>query len=208
MQAQRGFTLIELVVAMALMALTSLGAYQFLSSTTQTAERLGAQQTQLLALQRMQATISRDLGQWVNRPIRDTLGDPLPALLLTPEGALEFTRRGLSNPLDRQRSDLIRVRYELVEGRLVRQVWSSLDRLPGEQPQSSIISPPGLTIRWRVLDSVGGRVVDVWPPVSVAGTARVGANLNAGTPVAVNFDFTLAPWGSLRRVYVMPENDR
>ena len=72
---ERGFTLIELLVAMVIMALMSLGAFNFLSSTSRSAEHLGERQRDLLALERLQAVIASDLSQWVDRPIRDELGD-------------------------------------------------------------------------------------------------------------------------------------
>ena len=103
---ERGFTLIELLVAMVIMALMSLGAFNFLSSTSRSAEHLGERQRDLLALERLQAVIASDLSQWVDRPIRDELGDSLPSFVLATDGSLEFTRRGLSNPLDKQRSEI------------------------------------------------------------------------------------------------------
>jgi len=116
-----------------------------------------------LAVERLQAVIAADLDQWVNRPIRDELGDPLPAFVLEPSGAMEFTRRGLSNPLDKPRSDMLRVRYEVREGRLWRLTWTTLDRLQGMKPLESPVGPKELQLQWRVQASPGTSVEQFWP---------------------------------------------
>lgn len=208
MRAQRGFTLIELMLAISILGLISLGAYQFLANTSQSAQRLQARQQALLDLARLQSVIASDLGQWVDRPIRDALGDPLPAFVLEPDGALEFTRRGLSNPLDKNRSDMLRVRYELREGRLWRLSWTTLDRLQGMQPLASPLGPAELTsLRWRVRGAPGSPVLEFWPPASAGGSARVQATIDAGAPEVVNLELEVPPWGRLRRIYGMPGND-
>lgn len=208
MKRQRGFTLIELLVAMTIMAIISLGAFTFLSGTSRTAERLGQRQQDLLALERLQGVLANDLSQWVDRPIRDELGDPLPPFVLEPGGALEFTRRGLSNPLDKVRSDLLRVRYELRGDRLWRLSWSTLDRLPGMRPVAAPLGPPGLALRWRVQAAAGARVESVWPATASGATGLSRSVLDQGAPEVVNVDMNLKPWGEIRRVYWMPGNDR
>lgn len=206
MNRQRGFTLIELLIAIAILALVSAGAYRFLTQTSLTATRLQEREQRLLALSRLQSVLAGDLSQWVDRSVRDELGDPLPAFVLEPGGALEFTRRGLSNPLDRPRSDLVRVRYELRGDQVWRLTWTSLDRLPGQQPVAAPLGPRGVTWRWRVLSATGGRVEAVWPPPVSGGTAT-SRNLSAGAPALVDLTLQIAPWGDLRRAYGMPGHD-
>lgn len=204
---QQGFTLIELVVAIAILAFISLGAYQFLSSTSLVARGLQEREQKLLALARMQGVLANDLSQWVDRPIRDELGDPRPAFLLDSAGNLEFTRRGLANPLDRNRSDLLRVRYEVRGDRLWRLSWSTLDRLPGMLPLATPIGPRGVSLTWRAQAGPGSPVQLVWPPISSGATALSGAVLNAGAPEILDLSLRVAPWGELRRVYGLPGHD-
>lgn len=204
---QRGFTLVELLVAMAIMALISVGAFSFLSGTSRTAERLATRQQELLALERLQGVIANDLAQWVDRPVRDELGDPLPGFVLEPGGAMEFTRRGLSNPLDRPRSDLLRVRYEVRGKRLWRLTWSTLDRLPGMRPLAAPLGPEGLSLRWRVQGGSNSKIEAVWPPAESGATGQSRAVLTQGAPEVVNLDMKLPPWGDIRRVYWMPGHE-
>ncbi|REH36833.1 general secretion pathway protein J [Paraperlucidibaca baekdonensis] len=203
----RGFTLIELLVAITIMALLSVGAFNFLSGTSRTADRLNARQADLLAIERMQSVIANDLAQWVDRPIRDELGDALPPFVLSPDGALEFTRRGLSNPLDKPRSDMLRVRYELRGKQLWRLTWLTLDRLPGLKPVESPIGPELERLRWRARGSNVSRIEEVWPPTSSGATGISGAVLNQGAPAVLNLEFDAPPYGEIRRIYLLPDND-
>lgn len=204
---QRGFTLIELLVSMVIMALVSLGAYRFISSTSRTGEILQAKQQRLLSLERMQSTIASDLAQWVNRPIRDEMGDPLPPFILDQAGGLEFTRRGLSNPLDRSRSDMMRVRYEVRDGQLWRMTWYTLDRLPGQRPLMSPLGPRGVSISWFVQASPYTPVQNVWPSLTSGANAQGLGNTKTGAPEIVNLKINVPPWGDIRREFWLPGND-
>lgn len=206
-QAARGFTLIELLVSMAILAIVSLGAYSFLSTTSATAVRVQERQTKLLTLARMQGVIATDLSQWVNRPIRDELGDALPPFVLEPDGALEFTRRGLSNPLDKARSDLIRVRYEMRGQRLWRLTWNTLDRLPGQKPLAAPVGPPDVALRWRVQAGPNAPVLSLWPATTAGANASNRNIVTEGAPEVVDLQMQVAPWGEIRRVFLLPSYD-
>lgn len=203
----RGFTLIELLVSMAILAIISLGAYSFLSSTSATALRVQERQAKLLALARLQGVIAQDLSQWVNRPIRDELGDALPPFVLEPDGALEFTRRGLSNPLDKARSDLLRVRYEMRGQRLWRLTWNTLDRLPGQKPLAAPLGPKDLTLRWRVQAGPSALVLSLWPATTAGANASNRNVVTEGAPEVVDLQLQVAPWGEIRRVFLLPSYD-
>lgn len=203
----RGFTLIELLVSMAILAIISLGAYSFLSSTSATALRVQERQAKLLALARLQGVIAQDLSQWVNRPIRDELGDALPPFVLEPDGSLEFTRRGLSNPLDKARSDLLRVRYEMRGKRLWRLTWNTLDRLPGQKPLAAPLGPKDVTLRWRVQAAPSSPVLSLWPATTSGANASNRNVVTEGAPEVVDLQLQVAPWGEIRRVFLLPSYD-
>lgn len=204
---QQGFTLIELVIAIAILALVSIGAYQFLTSTSLLARGVQLREQKLMSLARLQSVLENDLTQWVDRPVRDELGSQLPSFILDSAGNLEFTRRGLANPLDRNRSDLLRVRYELRGDQLWRLSWGTLDRLPGLQPLATPIGPRGVSLRWRVQADPGKPVQLIWPPLVAGATASNIGLANAGAPQIIDLSLRIAPWGELRRVYELPGHD-
>ena len=77
MRRQSAFTLIEVLVAMAVFAVLAAFAYGTLSQTLLSAEILSERMDRLQALQRTVRMLTDDLQQLAPRPVRDELGDNL-----------------------------------------------------------------------------------------------------------------------------------
>ena len=79
---ETGFSLIELVVALAVFAALAAAAYGGLSSVAQTRGALAEKQDRLAAIVRAVSTFERDLRQAVSRPVRgNSRGEAVPALI-------------------------------------------------------------------------------------------------------------------------------
>src|SRR5690554_591497 len=112
----RGFTLLEVLIAVSITAMIGVGATQLLSNVIESRQAIDIRADQLASLQRFNMVVSRDIEQIINRPIRDEYGEEQPALMLeTGQYLLEFTRAGWRNsPLAQEpRSELQRVAYRL-----------------------------------------------------------------------------------------------
>lgn len=94
---QRGFTLLEILIALVVFTLMSVMAYQGLRAVLQSDAITRDQGQRLADLQVSLSVLERDLAQVVSRPVRDEFGDTLPPLRLQP-GAdgklLELVRAG------------------------------------------------------------------------------------------------------------------
>lgn len=199
-RAAAGFTLLELLVAIAILALVAVGSYRLLFDTIATRDQGLAHEKALRDLQRTDMILQRDLQQAAPRPIRDEFGDVQPALVLAEDKGLEFTRRGWRNPLQQQRSDLVRVRYRLISGRLVREHWLELDRARTSTPvQTVLLDNVGA---FRVQAHWGGNWSASWPLVSQSQRDPRALPL----PDAVEVVLTLERWGDIRRVILLPES--
>lgn len=73
-KAQSGFTLIETLIALALLAIISLMSYQAIEVVIGADERSRAKQTGQAEMDRAWKIIQRDLMHIRNRPFRDGLG--------------------------------------------------------------------------------------------------------------------------------------
>lgn len=195
----RGFTLLELLVAIAILALVAVGSYQLLFGTIATREQALVREGALRDLQRAEMLLQRDLVQAVQRPIRDEFGDLQPAFLVPGENSLEFTRLGWRNPMQQARSDLVRVRWRVDNGRLLREHWPMLDRPRAAKPVATALLDK--VSDFRVLVRGDGNWSPAWPPLG-DGQRKPGA---APLPEAVEITFRLAPWGEIRRVIALPE---
>ncbi len=111
-----GFTLIEVLVAMAIFGVMSMLAYMALGQTLANAEMLTERIDRLQAVQRTVRFLSNDLLQAAPRPVRLELGDSMGSAVLTSlsgEFALELTHGGWGNPAGLPRGTLQRSAYRL-----------------------------------------------------------------------------------------------
>ncbi|MFO7592806.1 MAG: type II secretion system minor pseudopilin GspJ [Pseudomonadota bacterium] len=197
MSPQRGFSLLELLVAVAVFAVVSAVAYGGLSSVLQTRQQTDQHAKRLQALQQAMMMIQRDLSQAIDRPVRDQLGDLQPALVQ--EGAgnlLVFTRAGRVNPLGLPRSTLQRVGYSLDgEGRLVRYLWPVLDRTQGQEPYAVVLLDSVRGAKVRFVDS-RKEWQESWPQ----------GDESAPLPLAVEITLELDHWGGFQRLLPLVES--
>lgn len=159
-----GFTLLELLLAIAIFALISAMAYGGLRAVLDAAEVTERQSRRLGELQRAFLRLETDLEQVVPRGIRDAYGDRQPALRYEEglSGLLEFTRGGRPNPAGFARSALERVAYRVKDKALYRYSWPTLDR-GDERPPLELELVSGVeTLQVRFLQATG-EWVDRWP---------------------------------------------
>ncbi len=102
----RGFTLLELLVALAVFAIMATAAYSGLRSVLFTRAAVEEQNRRLADVQLAVFRLAQDIEQATPRGIRDEYGDPEPALrggdLL--DDVLILTRTGWDNPLGQSRA--------------------------------------------------------------------------------------------------------
>lgn len=195
-----GFTLLEMLVAVGIFALVSAIAYGGLAQALTARDRVAAErefwQTLALAFTR----IEEDLVQARARPIRDSDGAELPALVGQPTDpralarpSIEFSRGGVfvfreSKSL---RSDLQRVGYRFSEGTLWRLAWPVLDRGPEAEPVAVPLLKDVEDFQARFFNP-DGRWDEYWPP---------GAANPPPLPRGVEVTLKLKDRGEFRRVF-------
>ncbi len=143
---QRGFTLVELLVAMAIVAIIGAMALGGLNEVLKQQAVATERTDRWRAIQFAMRMIVQDLSQIHPRPMRQELGDGWrPSLWADPRGdyALEFSHGGWSNPAGVRRGTVQRVAYDVEEDKLIRTHWAVVDRTFGSAP-----------IRYELLDQV------------------------------------------------------
>lgn len=198
----RGFTLLELLVALSIFAVMAAMAYGGLSSVIEARSQVDAALERGQRLQQAVFRLQSDLGQTATRGIRDQFGDPRPALAATPETGLVFTRHGWRNPLNEARSHMQRVQYRLDgENRLVRNHWRVLDRAQDSAPVETVLLEDIEHLEWRFLDPAR-EWQDRWPPLTA--DAPPPDRRDARLPRAVELRLTTEDRGEMRLLFSIP----
>ena len=200
--AGRGFTLLELMVALAVFSIMATAAYSGLRNVLFTRAAVEAQSQRLAAVQLAVFRIEQDIGQAVRRGIRDEYGETQAAMIggeLTND-RLILTRAGWDNPLGQPRADLQRVAYRLREGRLWRLHWDVLDRGGALEPRETLLLEKVRAFRTRFLE--GDEWRNEWPPTPTDDADRK-KKLDV-LPRAVEISLTLEDWGEITRLLPVP----
>jgi general secretion pathway protein J len=158
-----GFTLVEILIAMALFAIISVITYTTLTSAINVSNHTSEVAQRLADIQRVLMLMERDLVQMAPRPVFDEYGEEQPAFLisdLSNEG-FEFTRGGYQNPARLNRSLLKRVAYEVRNDELYRKTWQVLDRATQTEPEFEESLMKGVT-RFEV-SVYDDKWVEKWP---------------------------------------------
>ncbi len=206
-RAPSGFTLLELLIAIALFALLGLATYRMLESVLRSDEVVRAQEIQLRQLSRAVWRLEQDLIQAVPRPVRDGYGDEQNAFIGQLAGAaggasLELTRSGWRNPTGMRRANLQRVRWQLAGDTLERLYWVVLDRDLDSEPRVQKVLDDVSALRIRYLDA-NGNWQEEWPPFEFGrGDPEEQARR---MPVAVEVSFDHQRYGTITRLLRLPD---
>lgn len=170
-QKNRGFTLIEVIVALSIFAVLSIIGYKGISSLIQTKERVEVEDAKWQQMILFFDRFELDVKQSVNRPIRTREDTVEPAWLGRPsfsgeDGAqLVFSRFGDPEQLGFL-MDTRRVGYRLHDGAIELLIWPSLDVAPSSKPEVFKVLTHVAQISFSYL-SADGRWLNVWPEATV-----------------------------------------
>ncbi|MCY1671269.1 type II secretion system minor pseudopilin GspJ [Novosphingobium sp. SL115] len=170
--SRNGFTLVEMLIALALFSVIAVGALGLLRFSVD-AELAGRTKTDSIAAQRRFLSVwTADLAQAVPRPSRDTSGTPRVAFEANTDGVLlRLTRSGWDNVDGAPRPGLQKVEYRVTATALVRAGYPFPDGAAAEPASEVLPLTAAPTVRFRTKD---GNWRDRWEP-----------QLSNGLPVAV-----------------------
>lgn len=197
--AAAGFTLLELLVALAVFAVIGIAAYSGLQSVLLTQAAVERQAQRLKQAQMSFLFLERDLEQAVGRRIRDEFGQSQPAFAgdAAGEDMVTFTRAGWDNPLEQPRANLQRLSYRLGEdATLVRRYWNTLDRSGLGEARETVLLNGIRQAAVRFLDERNNWQSE-WPPRD--------SETPVSLPRAVELTLVLDDWGGIVRLFRLPD---
>ena len=195
----KGFTLLELIVAVAVFAVVATMAYSGLDLLLRSRTSLEAEATRQREVELAVLGLERDLRQALARPARGAYGDEQAALKGSATAA-EWTVLDLTSARDGAHMEAGRVRYWSTGGVLWRAYDPVLDRSPRETARSRQVLSGVQKLSWRYLQSARQRL-DQWPP-------RVGITATERLPRAVEVTLVLEDRGEISRLIELAEAPR
>lgn len=176
MNRQTGFTLLELVIAMAIFALLGLASWGLFDGVVRAQQGTASHEREFRRLQRAVAVIERDMMQLTEQPV------------VLQQTVLQLQRSHWRNPLDQPRSERQTLTYRLDNGVLWRE--SQGDGTPIMQRQKLLDDVREL--HWRLFDRQSGWRKE-WTP---------GRGTQA--PLAVELHMSAGRFEAIRRVLLLP----
>lgn len=177
---QTGFTLLELVIAMAIFALLGLASWKLFDGVLRVQQGTAAHERELRTLQRAMAVIERDVLHVTEQPV------------LLKQNVLQLQRSNWRNPLDQPRSGRQMLAYRLDKGVL----WRESQAEGAQSVQRQRLLDDVRQLRWRVFDSQSG-----WSSDWASGP---GGN----TSMALELQVSVGRFEAIRRVLLLPGAQR
>jgi len=208
----RGFTLVEVLVAMAITALVAVVSYSALSAALASAERLRVSAQRAQEIGQVMAMLSRDIRQTASRTVIDEFGQRTPAVMggELARDMLTVTRAGWHNSTGAPRGTLQRVDWWLEEETLWRGYFPVLDITPGTERIETAVLDGVERFEVRFLPNVAALEInrdDVidrrnWEDSWVADLSQPDQGLPP--PAAVEVTMEVLGLGEVTRLYVLP----
>ena len=212
MHRQNGFTLLEILIAVMITSMLSLGVWQLMSTLLASRDGIERVSDQFREVQRTMLMLERDLFQAISRPVEDGFGDPMPALTSrNQDSAFELTRQGWRNPLGKPRSTLQRVAWEYdgVNKQVIRRFWEVLDRAQDTEAREQRLMSNVENMAVRFLDD-SDNWSEQWPADTASPNRDAPRASSRDTlplesmPRAVEVTLEHQRFGTLRRVVDLP----
>jgi general secretion pathway protein J len=199
----RGFTLLELMIAITIFSIIATFAYTGLDVVLDTKQQTEQHLDRLAKLQLGLHLIQQDIEQIVDRPVRNAYGDTEPAIVSDSlsELLLELTRSGYANPMKMPRSQLQRVGYQLEEKTLYRVTWPVLDRAQDTEPRRQKLFDGVEELTFSFFDQDMKRKTS-WPPTASGESGEAPETLPKGIELVIETE----AMGTLRRLFRASES--
>ncbi|MBU2923113.1 type II secretion system minor pseudopilin GspJ [Colwellia sp. 1_MG-2023] len=194
--SNKGFTLLEVLIAIAIFSIISLSSFTIFNSVLSGDEMAKKHSARQNELQRAFLIIERDFTQISRRTMRLNGEAPQTRLIQTDsegfeneEQVIAFVRNGWTNPgLLLPRSDMQAVAYRITEETLERLHFNFVDSVVGEEPKVRPLIHDVTEINFEYYD--GKDWLELWEKETL--------------PLAIAIEIDTKDYGLIRRQYLVP----
>ncbi|UKK83968.1 type II secretion system minor pseudopilin GspJ [Sphingopyxis sp. BSN-002] len=148
MRDDRGFTLVEMLVALSIFAVIAAMGVSLLRSSVDTQDAVQARLKGMSGMNRLRAVMANDLAQAVQRSTRGQAGEPVPAFVGSANG-FAFVHAGAASLDGSPRPNVERVGYALTGGEWRRATQPMLDGSALSDGDRLIGDVTAIAVRYR-----------------------------------------------------------
>lgn len=197
MRAERGLTLIELLIALAIFAVLAVFAYRAIDQLMRTERDVASASAAWESVARTFARLDRDASAALPRASINPFGQREPAVFYAARGnTLALTRAGFAGGEGASLAPQ-RVAYRFDDGEFKLWAWPSVDAAPRSAPTAATLVSGVRAASWRFLDQ-RDLWVDAWPPANLVPPTH-----ETALPKALELTLTLATGETLTRKVVL-----
>lgn len=191
----KGFTLLEVIIAVAIFAVLSLASFNIFNMVLKSDDFSQEKSSRINELQKAFLIIERDITQITQRGMRkegEVAGEAFlhteESNLISEEQALSFVRNGWVNPgYLIPRSDVQAVAYQLKEGVLERLHFNFVDAVVGQEPKVRALLTGVIELNFEYFD--GKKWQETFSPKNL--------------PLAIAMEVELEDYGLIRRQFLV-----
>lgn len=148
MRDDRGFTLVEMLVALSIFAVIAAMGVSLLRSSVDTQDAVQTRLKGMSGMNRLRAVMANDLAQAVQRSTRGQAGEPVPAFVGSANG-FAFVHAGAASLDGSPRPNVERVGYALTGGEWRRATQPMLDGTALGEGDRLVGDVAGIAVRYR-----------------------------------------------------------
>lgn len=196
-----GFTLLEVVIALAIFSLISIAAYRGVDSLLRAKQSVQAENRKWQEIMLFFDRFELDIKQHVNRPVNNDRNQIEPAWFATPERAgsqktlLSLTRSGEKLQAG-YLMDSRRISYRLSNGNIELLYWPALDITADSRPEIFIVLKNVRRFNLKYLNPQGAWL-DFWPEPNSQDKNRL------YHPKALQLELTMGSGEEIKRLFAL-----
>ena len=205
---QRGFTLIEVMIAIVIMAMIAVMTSQSFTAAIASSEATQEAIDRIAAVDRIWVLLETDMRNVIPAMPKVPRGKPIPPVFIDPseEYRLTLLRAGYANPLRLPRTEVVRVGYRFEDNAIWRDTWFNISESDEREARPQIILEGVEDLFIKALPNVpnrssvsGGPWQDRWP---------VSGQLPQTLPAAIEITLITEDFGEVKRIYsILPGID-
>lgn len=211
----RGFTLVEILVALFIFAIISVMTAIGIRRMINTQQRISTATTKISKLQLAMTLLERDLEAISPHRLKNSISTAGSLLQMQGGGITFVTANNINPAMLADRGILRKVSYNIKGDKLIRTTWPVADPTRNTPSTNTTILDKVKRLQFIFIDT-HGQVIKYWPPSNItqsiittipesSNTSNLQLQNQQTAPKGIEIVITVSPFGTIRRLFALDE---